>query len=77
MGTKRKRLTASEVNDYLFMAFPLGWGAGLIAGMIYAGFQWDNLQAELGRTLLVAVTTAQGVTLAYVTLKVRRLVHSL
>lgn len=70
---KRKRLEPSEINDYIFMAFPFGWIAGVIAGAIYAGFYWHNLQVELGRTVLLAVTVTQGVTLFFITRKIKRI----
>ena len=70
---KRKLLTPSDINDHLFMAFPLGWMAGLLAGTVYAGFHWGNLQFELGRTLLAAVTVAQCVTAFLITRQVKRI----
>ena len=53
---------ASSLNDYIFCCFPVGWFAGLVAGTVYAGFHWDNLQFEFGRILLLTVTVALGVT---------------
>lgn len=52
---------SSSLHDHIFMAFPMGWFAGLIAGTVYAGFHWNNLQVELGRIMLLAVTVALGV----------------
>ena len=52
------RTASSSLNDHIFLCFPAGWATGLIAGTIYAGFHWNNLQVEMGRTLLVAVTFA-------------------
>ncbi len=66
-------MTPSEINDRLFIAFPLGWMAGIAAGSFYATFHWLNLQAELGRTLLVAVTVSQAVTLGLTMLIVRKI----
>jgi hypothetical protein len=54
---------AEQMNDRLFMAFPSGWFVGIILGAVYAGFHWNNLPPELGRTLLVAVTSSQVTTL--------------
>jgi hypothetical protein len=68
-----KKMTAAKINDYIFMSFPGGWFAGITAGAVYAGFHWNNLQVELGRTLLVAVTIGQLVTLLLVTLAIRRI----
>lgn len=68
-----KKLTSGKVNDRLFMSFPIGWFAGLGAGTTWAGFHWNNLQVELGRTLLAAVTVGQLTTLLLVTLMVRRI----
>lgn len=58
-----KTVTAYELNERIFMLFPLGWVVGVIAGSVYAGFNWGDLQHELGRTLLIAVTTSQATTL--------------
>lgn len=66
-------MTSPEINDRLFIAFPLGWMAGLAAGVVYSVFHWHNLQTELGRTLLIAVTVSQAVTLALTMLIVRRI----
>lgn len=69
----KPKLTASIVNDRLFMAFPAGWLAGVIAGTAYGIYGWFDLQRELGRTLLVAVTASQIITLLLTTLIVRRI----
>ena len=53
---------ASAISDRIFMCFPVGWMVGLVAGTIYAGFHWGDLQSEYGRSVLLAVTVAQGVT---------------
>lgn len=53
---------ADSISDRIFLCFPAGWIVGLIAGTTYAGFHWNELQAELGRTLLLTVTVALGVT---------------
>ena len=66
-------IKASDLNDRLFLAFPAGWFAGLIAGIVWASFHWEALKPELGRTLLIAVTTSQAVTLLLTTLIIRRI----
>ena len=57
MATRIKRMTASDINDYIFMAFPAGWFSGCIAGAAYAGFNWNNLQEEIGRTIFLDIWT--------------------
>lgn len=69
----RDRVNSSMVNDRIFMAFPFGWFAGVVGGAVYAAYHWHNLHHEFGRTLLVAVTLSQAVTLLMVTLIVRRI----
>lgn len=64
--------TSGQVNDRLFFPFVAGWFVGIVAGGIYGGFYWDDLKVELGRTVLVAVTTSQFATLLLTTLVVRR-----
>ena len=51
---------ASAISDRIFLCFPAGWVAGVVAGSVYAGFHWNNLQAELGRTMVLAVTVSLG-----------------
>lgn len=69
-------MSPSEFNDRLFIAFPLGWFAGLAAGTAWAIYGWTDLQRELGRVLLMAVTVSQIVTLLIVTLLVRRIISA-
>ena len=64
---------ASDINDRIFFAFPAGWAVGLIAGSVYAGFHWNDLKPELGRTLLMAVTVSQVVTLLLTMIILRRM----
>ena len=56
-------ITAREMNERIFMAFPIGWMVGIVVGAVYSGFHWDNLRPELGRTLIFAIGSAQITTL--------------
>ena len=55
---------STSINDRIFMAFPIGWFVGLIAGMVYACFHWDNLQQHFGNSILIVATVS--LTVAYV-----------
>lgn len=66
-------ITASAINDRIFLAFPAGWIVGVLAGSIWAGVHWDSLKPELGRTLLIAVTVSQAVTLILTMIILRRM----
>ena len=72
---RRQKLTASQVNDYIFMAFPAGWFGGIFAGTVWAGFHWTTLQHEMGRSLLAAVTVGQVTTLLRTTFTIRRIIR--
>jgi hypothetical protein len=62
-----------RLNDRLFSAFIGGWFTGVLAGTFYGGFYWEHLHVEFGRAVLVAVTTAQGVSLLISTIIIRKI----
>lgn len=54
-----ERRTMRDIfKDRIFFAHVAGWFAGVIAGTVYAGFYWRNLQHEFGRSMLLGVTVA-------------------
>lgn len=66
---------ASYVSDRIFLWFPAGGVAGLIAGTIYAGFHLDSLRAELGAILVTTASVSTVTTYVMVHLLMRRIVR--
>lgn len=47
---------AASISDRIFMCFPAGFSVGLIAGTLYASFNWHNLQQEFGRAIVIGMS---------------------
>lgn len=56
-------MTASEINEQLFMSFVAGWFVGIVVGAVFGGYHWPDLQSQLGRLLIFSVSSALGTTL--------------
>lgn len=66
-------MNARYINDVIFFCFPIGWIIGNIAGCVYAGFNWNNLHVEFGRSVLIATTVSSLITLVLVHFTIKRI----